>query len=1121
MGRETTLTLEPASWVPHVSSVKERAGSSIGARLLSHKIPSESRVNDAIPGTQKGCRVMLEDENTARKSGFEGTAGAKAAEGPQVEEWQTVRDQPVSFSVGRSGYSSVHRNDETWGRLLPSFALHTEHPRVSDKKKLPVYAPCVLRDYSVPAPVGNKKPKNLKNKNVAEITMLVFDIDNSDAAAMQSPLQATTWLLMNGVAHAYHSSWSSAAQRPKYRIVVAITEPVVLATDEDRAAYKLAYERAMATMGVDGDRSCSDAAQYYISPAVANSEISVSSGKQSSFGPYEDGKAHFGAWTRGRAFDLGALVEEARKELDGRRSQRNGAAHAEVKPRGPHERITQAGLQTPGLYEFNSKYRLDLDIEALVRHSEPDGIRGPAAGGGIHCRCPNQHGEVTGRPHTDESDTSTSFWVRNPQDEQGYVIKCHTAGCGEHFGGDALLLLDAMCERYGIKDASELIPFSDTAQRDAAQREEALRKHKEAWESAEALGADDKALKKAATGFNTKPTDEALTAILKALATLDETSVIVGSTIDAVRKSAHQPVSALRKKVNFIRGEYLRSKQTLEADDLGQHSEEGSAYFDPPHGKAASTAPCVRGEWDHQDQVRVAKAILEHQNRQQLRIYRGADGDCVRIVRKVVNTVEQHVIEELDRDAWAHELGVMIEYRKTTQSEGDKGRVLPEAVVAELRGDLTLDLPRLVRVTDVPLHSASGTLRVTPGYDPDTETFLVPGFAIRMPPAVGEVTEAHVREAEDILIEGLRDFPFSDVFNGKELLPIYTDEIGADGHRIPNWDRGMGSRVNVIGCLVHCFTPNLRTGPSPSYHIDKPKMATGAGYLANFISIVRDGRRMVPTPLPKSEEEIEKRITALRLGGGNFIMWDNIRNKVESESLALYETGDTYRGRKLGESSSPIFPTDVPMIYTTNNGTFTSEHYRRKVAIRLDASKAKPRERTGFKYQPYAEKMLSLRPDFVWAIHVLINNWLQKGRPAPSQVPYFASYPEWTSVVGGVLEAAGIYGLLSNMEAYLEGKDDDGDGETDLIERIHATFGMTPFTAREVYTAFQNPMTSKWDIDSVPLDLHSDAKAIKQLSEHIGQNLEGGTFEIDGCEFKVAQANNRSPKQWCLMQVRS
>ncbi len=1062
----------------------------------------------------KKSTLMLEHVETTAEFSSENTITATTG-------WAALSAETVSISMGQNGYSSVRQVDMTWGQMLQALSSHIVQRQVNDKKQLPVYAPCVLRDYTVPEPVGDQRPKNLKNGNVAQITALVFDVDNTNPFAMQSPLQATTWLVENGVAHAYHSSWSSTEERAKYRIAIAITGPVVLSTDEDRAAYKVAYEQAMAMIGVDGDPSCSDAAQYYIAPSVANTTVTRPVGRVVNCGPYEDGKAHFGAWTPGRAFDLASLVEEARQEVRSRVG--SGKARAQSSASKDSQKSTHVALpelQTPGLFEFNAKYRLDFDVEAFVQHYEADGIRGPATGGGIHCRCPNQHGEVSGRPHTDESDTTTAFWVRNPQDGQGYVIKCLTAGCSERFNGDALVFLDALCVRHGIKNASELIPFSETAQRDVAQREEAHAKHQEIWGKAEALGADKGALEKAVEAFKQTPSDEALNFIQRALATLPETSVMVGSTIKAIKKAAHQPPALLRKEVQRLRAEYLGSVADLENLLDGPGDDRApTPFFDPPVGAEAGLAPCVRGEWDHQDQVRVAKAILERQNRKLLRIYRGADGGYVRIVRKVVNKVEQYVIEDLNHDGWAHELGVMIEYRKVTQTEGDKGRVLPEGVVAELRGDLSLDLPRLVRVTDVPLHSANGTLRVEPGYDPDTETYLVPGFAIRMPPAVGSVAEAHVREAEDILIEGIRDFPFSDVFDGKELAPIYMDEIGPDGQRVPNWQRGRGSRVNLLGCLVHCFTPNLRTGPSPSYHIDKPKMATGAGYLANFISIVRDGRRMVPTPLPKSEEEIEKRITSLRLAGNNFIMWDNIRIKVESESLALYETGDTYQGRKLGESSSPIFPTDVPMIYTTNNGSFTSEHYRRKVPIRLDASKAKPRERTGFKYQPYAEKMLAMRADFVWAIHTLINHWLQCGRPEPRDVPHFASYPEWVAVVGGVLEAAGIFGLLSNMDAYLAGKDDDDDGENDLIGQIMAKYNTSPFSARELYDACKSPFTGKWGVDSVPLDLQNEAKAIRQLSEHIGQNLEGGTFEIDGREMKLVQANNRSPKQWCLVAL--
>lgn len=438
-----------------------------------------------------------------------------------------LAEMPVSLSFGVDGYSSVKRLDMTWGELLSAMTEHTLYALVDDKKTLPIHAPCVLRDYAVPPPIGDKKPKNLTDANVAQITVLVFDVDNADQEAMQSPLQAVEFLEEHGIAHAYHSSWSSTDQRPKYRIVIAITAPIELKSDDDRKAYKLAYERAMQLLGIQGDTACSNASRYYIAPAAPMPERMVVDGKMAVkgdrviFGPYEDGKARFGDWKPGKAFDFAAIFERAREEIAARASKSKTATAPPPSTSQPTKTpVTQANLKTPGLFEFNAKYRLDFKIEAFVEHYEPDGIRGPGANGGIHCRCPNQYGEISGRPHTDASDTSTAFWVRNPEDGKGYVIKCHTAGCTEHFGGDALRLLDALCFNHGITDVSALIPFSEGAQRDAQARDERLIRHQEAWQAAEQLAADEASLDKAVKAFKKKPSDGALKAILKALATL-------------------------------------------------------------------------------------------------------------------------------------------------------------------------------------------------------------------------------------------------------------------------------------------------------------------------------------------------------------------------------------------------------------------------------------------------------------------------------------------------------------------------------------------------------------------------------------------------------------------------
>jgi hypothetical protein len=99
------------------------------------------------------------------------------------------------------------------------------------------------------------------------------------------------------------------------------------------------------------------------------------------------------------------------------------------------------------------------------------------------------------------------------------------------------------------------------------------------------------------------------------------------------------------------------------------------------------------------------------------------------------------------------------------------------------------------------------------------------------------------------------------------------------------------------------------------------------------------------------------------------------------------------------------------------------EMSRRIVPCRIDAKVPRPWERTGFKHDPILGWITEHRGELIWSCLVLIRHWLAAGR-RPGQAK-LGSFTEWAQALSGILEAAGIPGLLTNVADFYQRADDE------------------------------------------------------------------------------------------------
>jgi hypothetical protein len=171
------------------------------------------------------------------------------------------------------------------------------------------------------------------------------------------------------------------------------------------------------------------------------------------------------------------------------------------------------------------------------------------------------------------------------------------------------------------------------------------------------------------------------------------------------------------------------------------------------------------------------------------------------------------------------------------------------------------------------------------------------------------------------------------------------------------------------------------------------------------------GKRM---PMPKSDEEMIKVLTALFREGGLLIAFDNVKGTIEFASFEAALTAESFEGRVLGSSTLVQAVNRATFVMISNNPDMSADLAGRSIRIRLISPVEFPEDRTDFtRLQPaYTRKHL---PELIWALQTLVRNWFALECPGPALgTPGLGSYPRWREVIGGILHAAEVEGFLGN-----------------------------------------------------------------------------------------------------------
>jgi hypothetical protein len=341
-------------------------------------------------------------------------------------------------------------------------------------------------------------------------------------------------------------------------------------------------------------------------------------------------------------------------------------------------------------------------------------------------------------------------------------------------------------------------------------------------------------------------------------------------------------------------------------------------------------------------------------------------------------------------------------------------------------------LPKLQGVIDSPTLRADGTILKQPGYDPSSGLFLDPPANLHRISIAEAPSPSDRRRSLGLIQDVLADFPFVD-------------------------DR---SHANAFAALLTATCRQAIPGATPLALIDATTPGTGKTLLAEVISLVATGRPADLFTAPRAPDEWRKQLTSLLRQGCAIVVIDNLATRLDSPELCKVLTAETHCDRLLGTSQIIALPVRCSWLATGNNLQLGGDMLRRCYWIRMDPQCSEPFRRGNFRHPNLKEYVLSRRPDLLSAVLTLGRAWFAAGKPRP-RMPPLGSFEHWSTVIGGMLQFAGIEGFLENAQELC----DQADTETGAWERflgaLNVVFGREPFTVAQLWQRLNGTSNSE------------------------------------------------------------
>lgn len=354
-------------------------------------------------------------------------------------------------------------------------------------------------------------------------------------------------------------------------------------------------------------------------------------------------------------------------------------------------------------------------------------------------------------------------------------------------------------------------------------------------------------------------------------------------------------------------------------------------------------------------------------------VERPPDAPCIRLVTAPL------LAEELSRCAY---------YCRVTRTLKDGTEITEPChpprfgVDAIMAGD-RFPVPPLEGIVEAPVLLSSGKILDSPGYDSYSGLVYAPPRGCAFEPVSAHPTAREVREAIDLLLDAVCDFPF------------HQPE-----HRSA-W---------IAGVLSY-FSRWAYTGPTPLFLVDGNVRGAGKGKLAGAAAQICLGRKPMMVQQTSDEAKEKELITSVALSGEMMVVIDNINYPFGSSPLDSVIAEQVWTPVLKYSNDPSRFTVSAIWWGNGNNVVFKrlNDTVRRTLKIRIVSTLENPEQRSDFKRpEPgYQQWLRDNRPALVWAALTLLRGFVEAGSPT-SGLSSWGTFEGWSNIVRGAIVWAGL-----------------------------------------------------------------------------------------------------------------
>jgi putative DNA primase/helicase len=344
------------------------------------------------------------------------------------------------------------------------------------------------------------------------------------------------------------------------------------------------------------------------------------------------------------------------------------------------------------------------------------------------------------------------------------------------------------------------------------------------------------------------------------------------------------------------------------------------------------------------------------------------------------------------------------------------------------------EVPYLDGVVETPVVRRDGSVVSEPGYDEETRVWywVVPGSP-DVPRVARYQSPEDARRAALRLLEPVAEFPFV-----------------ADS-----------DRAAYVAGILSIVMRSAIDGPVPMFGVSAPTPGTGKSLLLDVMAATATGEPAPRSALPRSDEELEKKVTAILVrGGARIAVFDNADRTVGSDELSRLITSTVYESRELGKTKSLTLPNSTVWAVTGNNLTFRKTMARRVVPIGLDSGLEHPERRSGFAVEDLLSHVRRDSGRLLAEALVVVRGFFTAGAPrlrevAPDAEPV-GGFEAWDDRVRAAVIWAGLADPATTERGKGRGRIDEASDEdvrvaADALEGLAARWPSgARFTASDV-----------------------------------------------------------------------